>query len=114
MAEASSPGIVARGFRQMTEGPLPPLPKIEATFLGLEMAFAQAADFFENERLKMIQAGYDPGHLHKLVVLKEQMSKSASTSSSFIATLKEEMADAIKAAKERAKGNAPSDKQLLG
>jgi hypothetical protein len=114
MAEASGPGVVARGFRQMAEGTLPALPKIEATFLGLEVAFAQAADFFENERLKMIQAGYDPAHLHKLVILKEQMSKSASTSSSFIATLKEELADAIKAAKERAEGNAPTDKQLLG
>lgn len=114
MAEASGPGTVARGFKQMTEGALPPLSKIEATFLGLEVAFAQAADFFENERLKMIQAGYDPGHLHKLVLLKEQMTKSASTSTSFIATLKEELADAIKAAKERAEGNAPNDKALLG
>jgi hypothetical protein len=114
MAEVSGPGIVARGFKQMHEGSLPALPKIEATFLGLEMAFAQAADFYENERLKMIQAGYDPAHLHKLVILQELMAKAASSNSSFIATLKEELADAIKAAKERAEGNAPTDKQLLG
>jgi hypothetical protein len=112
MAENGAPLKISQAAKQMSEGPLGGLAAIESLALGMEKALADLAGGYDSWRLKMIQAGFDPGHLMQLPRIQADLEMAAKRNSSFIATLKDELADAIAAAKQRAEGNAPSDKLL--
>jgi hypothetical protein len=112
MAENGAPLKIIQGAKQMGDGPLGGVTAIEDLALGMERALGELAGAYETYRLKMIQAGFDPGWLMQLSRIQADLEMAAKRSSSFIASLKDELADAIAAAKERAEGNAPSDKML--
>jgi hypothetical protein len=112
MAENGAPLKISQAAKQLEEGTLGGLTSIENLHLGMEKALGELAGGYEAYRLKMIQAGFDPGHLNQLARIQADLEMAAKRSSSFIATLKDELADAIKAAQQRAAGDAPADKIL--
>lgn len=114
MAESGAPLKIAQGFKQIAEESKFKLSGVEKLALGMEQAFAQGASAYEAYRLGMIQKGYDPGHLHELVLMKNELESLAKRSSSFIATLKDELRSAVKEAEERQKGERPDDETLTG
>jgi hypothetical protein len=112
MAENGAPLKISQAAKQLEEGTLGGLTAIENLHLGMEKALSELAGGYEAYRLKMIQAGFDPGHLNQLARIQADLEMAAKRSSSFIATLKDELAEAIKAAQQRAAGDAPADKIL--
>lgn len=114
MAESGAPLKIKQGFKVIADESKFKLSGVEALALGMEQAYAEGASAYEAYRLGMIQKGYDPGHLHELVLIKSGLEALAKRSSAFIATLKEEIAPDVKAAEERKKGQRPDDETLIG
>lgn len=112
MTDSTAPNLVRQGFATIEDGPLGGLRAIENLATGMEVALGVGSGAYKALRMKMIQAGFDPAHLQQLARIEELLADAARRNSAFIATLKDELAPEIKAAKERLAGDRPADSLL--
>lgn len=112
--DSTAANLVARGFAEYAAGASGKLKlsQIEADALGLEKAMAQAAESIRAYKLKLIQAGFDPGDIQNLTRASDSLTETGAYFANFIATLKENLAAEIKAAKARQAGARIDDQTL--
>lgn len=112
--DSTAANLVARGFAEYAAsgtGRLK-LSQIEADALGLEKAMAQAAEHVRAYKLRLVQAGFDPGDIQNLTRASDSLTETGAYFANFIATVKENMAAEIKAAQARRAGAVVDDQTL--
>lgn len=112
--DSTAANLVARGFAEYAvsgRGRLK-LSQIEADALGMEKALAGAAEAVRAYKLSLVQGGFDPGDIQNLTRAGDSLTETGAYFANFIATLKENLAADIKAAKARKAGAGVDDQTL--
>ena len=112
--DSTAANLVSRGFAEYAAGATGKLKlsQIEADALGMEKALHLAAEHVKSYKLKLVQAGFDPGDIQNLTRASDSLTNTGAYFANFIATLKENLAHEIKAAQARKAGASIDDQTL--